>query len=179
MSETTKSRLKIIKKDLFDHLTDKGPFLAHGVNCMGAMGAGIALDFKKKWPELYEDYRATCKEGKLILGAMHTWSQIQPAYDKNGRVYEKTDVKVYNLAIKSHWRNPASYLAIESSVNLMLDDMSDNHNGVVAMPWIGCGLGGLDKTHVAKILRRCLSKERKYGKYQEIWVYEGKPRQAW
>lgn len=175
MNKTTQSRLKILQKDLFDHL-ESGTQIAHGVNCVGAMGAGIALDFKKRWPDLYEDYRAFCKEGKLILGDFYSWSDVSPAYDKDGRIYEKLEVRVYNLAIKSHWRNPASYLAIESSVNLMLDDMSKHRRGIVAMPWIGCGLGGLDRTHVAKILKRCLNKERPRGKLQEIWVYEGKPR---
>ena len=169
MSETTKSQLRFFQKDLFEHLT-QGTYLAHGVNCMGVMGRGIAVEFKERWPRMYEEYRAKCKEGRLILGDFHTW---QPGL-RYFRQQEFLSIKIYNLAIKSHWRNPASYLAIESSVNLMLDDMSENGGAVVAMPWIGCGLGGLDKKHVAKILKRCLAKERPNGREQQIWVYEGK-----
>lgn len=170
MTETSTSQLKIIEKDLFWHLRDNR-ILAHGVNCAGAMGAGIAVEFKKRWPQMYEEYRNRCREGQMVLGQAWTWREDEPFLDTQGRLSERFSIKVYNLAIKSHWRNPASYLAIEASVNEMLDDMVKYGNEIVAMPWIGCGLGGLDKKHVVKILKQCLAKEGR--EHQQIWVYTG------
>jgi len=163
--------LKIIQGDLFSH---SGNVLCHGVNCVGIFGKGIAVEFKRRWPDMFKDYHSKCKEGALILGDFHKWENNVPVYDADGWPREKIVNRIYNLAIKSHWRNPASYRAIESAVNLMLDDMVTNNQETVAMPWIGCGLGGLDKKHVAKILKRCLQKERQADKHLQIWVYEGK-----
>lgn len=119
---------------------------------------------------MYEVYHRECKEGNIILGMAFRWlCPTEPWIDSQGLVNEKPVTTVYNLAIKSHWRNPASYNAIEASVNEMLDDMQKRGRKEVAMPWIGCGLGGLDQKHVTKILKRCLSKA---APGTDIWIYE-------
>ena len=41
---------------------------AHGCNCSGAMGKGIALQFKNKFPKMYLEYKKLCKEGQFLLG---------------------------------------------------------------------------------------------------------------
>lgn len=164
---TEHGQVKVIKGDLFEH---QGTIFAHGVNCAGAMGAGIAVHFKNRYPHMYKEYRKSCHDGKIILGQAWRWpgADGEPFMTSQGLIRERSDPVVYNLAIKSHWRNPASYLAIESSVKEMLDSMAANHGRVVAMPWIGCGLGGLDQAHVKKILQRCLKNRPDF----QIWVYE-------
>jgi len=162
------NKLKIVKGDLFTH---PGCVFAHGVNCAGAMGKGIAVPFKKKWPEMYAEYHRECKEGNIIPGMAWKW-ECQEGIVKmatEGRLTEMSQIVIYNLATQSHWRNPASYNAIEASVNEMLADMHAHSQSLVAMPWIGCGLGGLDKSHVVKILERCLAKAEDGC---DIWIYE-------
>ena len=161
-----KNELKIVKGDLFTH---SGGVLAHGVNAAGAMGAGIAVLFKARWPEMYEEYRRECKEGNIIPGMSWKWDERSAYYNSRTKAAEESTALIYNLAIKSHWRNPASYNAIEASVDAMLADMAANKFFCVAMPWIGCGLGGLNQQHVTKILKRCLAK---VDHECEIWVYE-------
>ena len=162
-----KNELKIVKGDLFTH---SGGVLAHGVNAAGAMGAGIAVLFKKKWPGMYTEYHKECKEGNIVPGMAWKWESITgPLLTEQDRLAETVGVTVYNLAIKSHWRNPASYNAIEASVDEMLIDMHQTRRKSVAMPWIGCGLGGLDQGYVTKILKRCLVKAEPG---HTIWVYE-------
>ena len=42
--------------------------ICHQVNAMGKMGAGLALDIRKKWPNVYRDYMIAYNEGNLKLG---------------------------------------------------------------------------------------------------------------
>lgn len=45
-------------------LFEAGPntILAHACNAKGAWGAGIALEFKKRFPEAYKEYKYLCAE---------------------------------------------------------------------------------------------------------------------
>ena len=47
--------------------------IVNTVNCVGVMGKGIALQFKKKWPENFKMYAAACKNGEVKLGQMFTY----------------------------------------------------------------------------------------------------------
>ena len=47
---------------------------AHGCNCAGAMGKGIALQFKDKFPKMYIEYKKLCKEGLFSLGDVFTYN---------------------------------------------------------------------------------------------------------
>lgn len=57
--------------DLFS-TAEIGAF-AHGCNCAGAMGKGIAVSFRERWPEMYEEYRRLCKAGDFALGDVFVW----------------------------------------------------------------------------------------------------------
>ena len=50
-----------LKGDLFNH-GDLQTF-AHGCNCAGAMGKGIALEFRRRFPSMYLDYKQRCADG--------------------------------------------------------------------------------------------------------------------
>src|SRR5512141_2670107 len=47
--------------------------IAHGCNCAGAMGKGIALAIRRRWPEMYQEYRQHCRDGKFRLGDVFVW----------------------------------------------------------------------------------------------------------
>jgi O-acetyl-ADP-ribose deacetylase (regulator of RNase III) len=69
--------IEIRRGDLFDYEGSK----AHGVNGAGIMGKGIALDFKKKWPDMFKEYERLCKGGQLFPGMIYPYEyhQINPA----------------------------------------------------------------------------------------------------
>jgi O-acetyl-ADP-ribose deacetylase (regulator of RNase III) len=71
ISNTPKTKLKttVVDGDLLDQKTD---VIAHQVNCLGVMGAGVALQIKNKWPEVYEGYKNFCHDELNRLGAMQT-----------------------------------------------------------------------------------------------------------
>jgi O-acetyl-ADP-ribose deacetylase (regulator of RNase III) len=51
------------------------PAVGHGCNCAGAMGAGIAVEFKRWFPAMYQQYRRRCQQGGLQLGDVFVWDR--------------------------------------------------------------------------------------------------------
>jgi O-acetyl-ADP-ribose deacetylase (regulator of RNase III) len=57
--------LRLLNGDLLDQKTD---VIAHQVNCLGVMGAGVAAQIKDKYPEVYEGYKSFCQDELKRLG---------------------------------------------------------------------------------------------------------------
>ncbi|PZF74964.1 phosphatase [Taibaiella soli] len=111
---------------------------AHGCNCQGAMGKGIALQFKERYPNMYLEYKKRCKEGKFILGDVFEYNQ--------------ENVNIFNLATQKSWRTSADIAAIEKSFETMLHLATEQEINKIALPKIGAGLGGLNWVNVKTII---------------------------
>jgi O-acetyl-ADP-ribose deacetylase (regulator of RNase III) len=119
-------------------LLDAGlPALAHGCNCSGVMGAGVARDVRRRWPALYGLYRSACRTGGFLPGDVLVWPG-PPV--------------VYNLAIQLRPGPMASRAAIEVAVARMLDLAEAEGVTEIGMPRIGCGPGGLRWAEVGPAL---------------------------
>jgi O-acetyl-ADP-ribose deacetylase (regulator of RNase III) len=119
--------------------------LAHGCNCAGAMGKGIAVEFRKRWPDMYDRYRELCRNRKFNPGNLFVWTT--------------EDLIIYNLGTQRTWRTKASPEAIALAVQRMVDHARKHDIGSIAMPKIGAGLGGLDWREVRIILDRVIPDE--------------------
>lgn len=113
---------------------------AHGCNCAGAMGKGIALQFKNKYPKMYSEYRAMCKDGLFNPGDVFDYNY------GNGHIY--------NLGTQVSWKTKARLEHIENSVGRMLELAASENVTRIALPAIGAGLGGLNWNDVKEILNR-------------------------
>ena len=113
---------------------------AHGCNCAGAMGKGIALQFKNKYPKMYSEYRAMCKDGLFNPGDVFDYNY------GNGHIY--------NLGTQVSWKTKARLEYIENSVGRMLELAASDNVTKIALPAIGAGLGGLNWNDVKEILNR-------------------------
>ena len=94
--------VEFISGDLFANSLNVQAF-AHGCNCQGSMGAGIAKGFRQRYAEMYEQYRARCKANprQFNLGDVWLWKE-------QGKPY------VFNLGTQERfWHARASYEAIE------------------------------------------------------------------
>lgn len=112
---------------------------SHGCNCAGAMGKGIAVEFRKRFPRMYEAYQLRCRDGRFSLGDVFLWE-------------EPSAPAVFNLATQRTWRTRAELWAIEASVKAMAGIAEDRKMSRIGLPRIGAGLGGLDWIDVRKVL---------------------------
>lgn len=113
---------------------------AHGCNCAGVMGKGIALQFKNKYPKMYSEYRVMCKTGLFNPGDVFD-------YNYGGG-------HIYNLGAQVSWKTKAQLGYIENSVERMLELAASDNVTKIALPAIGAGLGGLNWNDVKEILNR-------------------------
>ncbi|OHB64709.1 MAG: Appr-1-p processing protein, partial [Planctomycetes bacterium RBG_13_60_9] len=121
-----------------DILKAKADALVNTVNCAGVMGRGIALQFKKAFPEVFDVYESVCKRHELKPGMVlvHDLNRFeQPHY-------------VINLPTKRHWRGKSRPEDIESGLAALVAEIRRLGLTSVAVPPLGCGLGGLDWNEV-------------------------------
>lgn len=111
--------------------------LVNPVNCMGVMGAGLAKQFRKRYPENFGQYNAACGQGWVKIGRVFT-VQVQ----ETPRRY------VVNFPTKVHWKDPSQLNWIHRGLLALLRWIRREHIESVAIPKIGCGLGGLDWAEV-------------------------------
>jgi O-acetyl-ADP-ribose deacetylase (regulator of RNase III) len=118
------------------------PALAHGCNCKGTMGKGIAAEFKRRWPAMYAEYHQHCQDGRFTLGDVFSWSD--------------GTITIFNLATQESYRGKvrAEIGAIESALTKMLDLAVERRLPAVGLPRIGAGLGGLDWSEVRAVIER-------------------------
>lgn len=126
----------ISKGDIFS-LKDVSSF-AHGCNCAGAMGKGIALQFRQKFPQMYYEYKLLCKKGIFVPGDVFDFDY------GNGHIY--------NLATQLTWRTKAKIEFIQTSMLKMFELATSEQVSKIAMPTIGAGLGGLIWTDVKNVI---------------------------
>lgn len=130
--------------NLFD---SESNYLAHGVNCQGAMGAGIAKQFREYFPDNYREYRRLCDDKILQPGGVYVGEGSPFGENK----------KVVNLASQNQLGPDASYDWLFSALFAFAEKASDprrlkHYGGTVAINEIGCGIGGLQWPKVKSVL---------------------------
>lgn len=124
------------KGDLFS--TEGVRAYGHGCNCAGAMGAGVAIEFKRRYPRMFEEYAARCADGRFGLGDVFMWTE--------------GDETVFNLGTQEHWRKKAQLPALAQALRKMVELAANGSIERVGLPRIGAGLGGLDWMRVKRVL---------------------------
>ena len=128
-----------VKGDIFNSQMET---IVNPVNCVGVMGKGLALEYKRRYPALFLSYKSTCAR-KLIIP---------------GRVYvsRQQDKKVLLFPTKDHWKDPSKYEYIDSGLTYFAKNYKALKIRSCAFPRIGCGLGGLDWEKVKALLEKHL-----------------------
>lgn len=120
--------VSVVKGDLFD--PNFGfTAIGHGVNCVGKMGAGIALAFRQKFPEMYERYVLMCRYGILKPGGSFVYTSPQ-----NETVLNLASQMYTGANAKEEWLACALYGAVTKMGHPFMS---------IGLPWIGAGIGGL------------------------------------
>ncbi|MFD7023563.1 macro domain-containing protein [Promicromonospora sukumoe] len=112
--------------------------LVNAVNTVGVMGKGIALQFRRAYPEMYGTYVRACRAGEVAVGRMHVWptgSSTRPRY-------------VVNFPTKKHWRSGSQLSYIDDGLVDLVRVVRELGIRSIAVPPLGAGHGGLDWAEV-------------------------------
>jgi O-acetyl-ADP-ribose deacetylase (regulator of RNase III) len=127
--------------DLFE---SRAQTLVNAVNCVGVMGKGVALEFKRRFPAMFKDYASRCRQKEVRLGEPYLYRD-----DETGRL-------IVNFPTKDHWRSPSRLQDIAAGLDYFVAHVSDWGISSVAMPALGCGHGGLEWSQVGPFMYRKL-----------------------
>jgi O-acetyl-ADP-ribose deacetylase (regulator of RNase III) len=129
--------VSVRKGDLFD---EKFAFSAigHGVNVDGVMGAGIAKEFRRRFPSMFNEYRHLCKYEILEPGGCFFWANAELA--------------VVNLASQDRPGPTAKYKWLAQSLFTGLISLEQTGRNSFGLPWVGCGIGGLDQDKTLEVI---------------------------
>ena len=116
--------------------------LVNPVNCVGVMGKGLALAFKEAFPEVFREYVPACEDGKLVLGRV----QVVARKAAHGPKF------VINFPTKNHWREKSRLEDIKAGLVDLASHLQNGKIASVAIPALGCGLGGLDWKVVRELI---------------------------
>ncbi|WP_243479873.1 type II toxin-antitoxin system antitoxin DNA ADP-ribosyl glycohydrolase DarG [Orrella daihaiensis] len=130
-----------------DILRERSQALVNTVNCVGVMGRGVALQFKKAFPDNFKAYAQACRLGKVVAGEMFVYETNLPM---NPRF-------IINFPTKRHWRDKSRIEDIESGLRALVSDLRRFNIESVAIPALGCGLGGLDWDRVSQLIETIFS----------------------
>jgi len=136
--------IKFVEGDFFDYDAD---VRINTVNCVGVMGAGVALAFKDKYPAMFKEYVRQCKAKEITPGNPTVW--------KEGDMFSK-GIEIINFPTKDHWRKPSKYEYIESGLIWLSKYLENRKNLTVTLPALGCGHGGLDWSKVKSLIEKHL-----------------------
>lgn len=122
-----------------DLLRAEADAIVNAVNCVGVMGKGIALQFKRKWPENFKAYKRACDAGEVRPGKVHVHELGKLA----GRPHF-----IVNFPTKDHWRGDSKIEFVEEGLHDLVRLVKDARIRSIAIPALGCGNGGLDWAEV-------------------------------
>jgi len=132
--------VKVLIGDMFK---SKAQTLVNTVNCVGIMGKGIALEFKKRFPEMHEDYVRRCEAKEVKLGQPYLYRSLLPPW-------------ILNFPTKDHWRSVSRLEDIVRGLRYLERHHREWGITSLAVPPLGCGQGQLEWRVVGPTLYRHL-----------------------
>lgn len=116
--------------------------IVNTVNCMGVMGAGIALEFRLRYPEMLEDYSKRCQNHEVRTGYPY--------------LYKHDDIWILNFPTKYHWKYNSKLEWIENGLKHFKDNYEREGIRSVAFPRLGTDKGGLTWADVNELMKKYL-----------------------
>jgi len=120
------SNISYVKGNIFD---SSMMTVVNTVNTVGFMGAGIALEYKRRYPDMFDEYRLNCLNGNLKIGDLHIWKKSSPW--------------VLNFPTKIHYQDPSKISYIEAGLKKFSSIYKQTEITSIAFPQLGSQLGGL------------------------------------
>lgn len=139
-----------------DILQSDAEALVNPVNCVGVMGKGLALKFKEAFPSAYKEYRHFCFSSRLQPGNVYT-SFIRNNGDFPYNLRWRNEIWIMHFSTKYHWREPSQIDYIKTGLVDLKRAIKCDNIPSIAIPQLGCGLGGLKWKDVRPLIVEALS----------------------
>ncbi len=134
--------IRFLNGDIF---ASKAGTLVNPVNCRGVSGAGLAKEFKRRYPHMYDEYRMYCHAEEFRVGRpMLLMGSADP------------HISILCFPTKDDWRDPSTLEIIEAGLKGLRDFGWTNFGTGIAFPALGCGLGGLEWSKVKPLFEKYL-----------------------
>jgi len=147
--------MKIIKGNIFTANTQT---IVNTINCVGFMGAGIALEFKLRYPDMYNKYKKLCKNNQIEIGKL--W------------IYKTQNRWILNFPTKKHYKFPSKEEYLHKGLEKFINTYKQKNIKSIAFPLLGADKGGLGKEKSLKIMQQYLTNLDDI----EIFIYEYDPK---
>jgi uncharacterized protein YwgA/O-acetyl-ADP-ribose deacetylase (regulator of RNase III) len=134
----------MVKVSTGDILDSKAQTLVNTVNCVRVMGKGIALKFKERFPDMFNDYAERCNRNEVRLGKPYLFKRLTPPW-------------ILNFPTKGHWRSVSRIEDIVRGLKYLLQHYKEWGITSLAVPPLGCGQGQLEWKIVGPTLYRYLN----------------------
>ena len=117
---------KLITGNIF---TTKCDVIVNTVNCVGVMGAGIALECRLRYPEMHLRYIELCNRNLIQIGKL--W------------LYKSDEKWILNFPTKRHWRLPSRVEFIDAGLRKFVEVYEEKNIRSIAFPMLGTDKGGM------------------------------------
>ena len=147
--------------------------ITNPINCVGVMGSGLALEFKNRFQGLFKDYERRCLAHRVKPGEPY--------------LYEDDEIQVLNFPTKRHWKDSSRLEDIEAGLKMLSENFDRMGIFYLALPALGCGLGGLEWSAVKPLIDKYLGEipelevvvyEPTDSKSQKVKGFDGSSREA-
>ena len=135
--------IRFVQGNIFDSGCEA---LVNPVNCAGVMGKGLALQFKRRFPASFASYAEACRRRELAPGCLHVFDAGAGA-----------PRLIVNFPTKRHWRDASRLDDIALGLDALAGAIASHGIRSIAIPPLGCGLGGLPWTQVRSLILRQFS----------------------
>jgi len=137
--------IKIKKGNIF---TTNLQTIVNTVNSVGIMGAGIAYEFRIRFPDMFNKYKIFCDNGQLDIGKL--W--IYKIKESNNENYEF----ILNFPTKKHWKDSTKREYLERGLEKFVNTYQEKGIISIAFPLLGAGKGGLKEEESISIIKKYL-----------------------
>ena len=131
--------------------------LVNTVNCYGVMGAGIALEFKLRYPRMFSEYVSRCRDGKVIIGSLWLYRPIAEGTASRRSRHPESTRWVLNFPTKRHWKQPSRVEYLNRGLETFLRTYRAKGIASIAFPALGATNGGIPEEESLGIMTRHLN----------------------
>lgn len=123
--------IQICNYDVFE---SEAQTIVNTINCVGVMGKGIALEYKKRYPEMFIRYKELCDKHLIKIGSLWLYKAL-----------EYPNKWILNFPTKDHWKNPSKLEYLEKGLQKFVDTYKSKGITSISFPLLGASNGKIPK----------------------------------